>query len=304
MSATPGVAIPSAAMSARRTIKLGISLSYFALSSVWQGVRRMFGRKRVGTGVVLYYHSIPLNYQARFDEQMRMVASRTLPVALSGLDNLPPGSRSVAVTFDDALESFAENAVPVLLRSKIPATVFAVTDELGTRPDWGASYYPPEERIISADRLRNLPTLISIGSHTLTHPNLVELNAEAANREIFHSREKLESLLGRPVNWFCFPYGAFSDSTLRQCQEAGYERVFTTEPELVAGDRKEFVVGRVEADPWDWRLEFWLKIRGAYCWQRHARAAKRKIGALFSKKTRRCLAPGEATELRTNSKTL
>jgi peptidoglycan/xylan/chitin deacetylase (PgdA/CDA1 family) len=260
-----------------RTIKLGISLFYFAASVSWQALARAFSQSRVGTAVVLYYHGVPPRYQRQFEEQMRLVAICTNPVALSGLTRLPENTHSVAITFDDAVESFAANAVPSLVRWNIPATVFAVSDQLDTRPNWGDSYYPPEERLMSADRLRGLPDLISVGSHTLTHPNLVELSLEAAALEITHSREKLESMLQRPVLWFCFPYGAFDDSTVRLCREAQYQRAFTTEPRLITGNREEFVVGRIEADPWDWWLEFRLKIMGAYCWQPWARALKRRL---------------------------
>jgi len=282
MSATPGVATPSARRLALRTIKLGVSLSYFVLSFVWLGVRRMLGKKWVGTGVVLYYHGIPPDYQAQFEEQMRMVSSHARLVALSDLNDLPTGSHSVAITFDDALESVVENAVPVLLRLGIPATVFVVTDVLGTNPEWGKRYYSPEERVMSAEQLRGLPELICVGSHSLTHPDLALVSAEAAAREITRSREKLELLLQRPVTMFGFPYGSFSSATLRHCREAGYERVFTTEPTPVSRDASEFVVGRVAVDPWDWRLEFRLKILGAYCWQPYTRATKHKIRQFFS----------------------
>ena len=226
---------------------------------------------------MLYYHSVPDVYRAQFEEQMRIVASDTRPVAVSGLNHLPAGSHSVAITFDDALESFVENAVPVLQRLGIPATVFAVTDVLGTTPEWGKSYYSPDERVMSAEQLRALPELIDVGSHTLTHSDLTLVSTEALSKEITHSREKLEALLQRPVTMFAFPYGSFNSTAVCACREAGYVRVFTTEPSLVPKDATEFVVGRVGVDPWDWRLEFRMKMLGAYCWQPYAKAAMHKI---------------------------
>jgi peptidoglycan/xylan/chitin deacetylase (PgdA/CDA1 family) len=281
MSATPGIAKPSAGGLIRRTIKLGISICYFVLCSGWNGLCRLLGKKPNGTGIVVYYHSVPHLYRAQFEEQMRLVSSHTRTVALDGLNHLPAGSRCVAITFDDALESVMENAVPVLHRLEIPATVFVVTDMLGTNPEWGKSYYSADERVMSAEQLRNLPELISVGSHSLTHPDLALVSAEEASREIIRSREKLELLLQRPVTMFGFPYGSFNNATLRHCREAGYQRVFTTEPTLIPQDASEFVVGRVAVDPWDWRLEFWLKIFGAYCWQPYATAAKHGIRQFF-----------------------
>jgi peptidoglycan/xylan/chitin deacetylase (PgdA/CDA1 family) len=281
MSATPGITKPSAAGLVRRTIKLGISLCYFVLCSGRNGLCRLLGRKPNGTGVVIYYHSVPRLYRARFEEQMSLVSSHARPVALGDLNPLVAGSHCVAVTFDDALESVMENAVPVLQRLEIPATVFVVTDVLGTNPEWGRRYYSPDERVMSAERLRSLPETISVGSHSLTHPDLALVSAQAAAIEVTRSREKLELLLQRPVTMFGFPYGSFNSATLRHCRQAGYQRVFTTEPTLVPQDANEFVVGRVAVDPWDWRLEFRLKILGAYCWQPYAMTAKHRIRQLF-----------------------
>ncbi|HET9406346.1 MAG TPA: polysaccharide deacetylase family protein [Candidatus Sulfotelmatobacter sp.] len=258
---------------ARRTIKLAVSALYFFWNR-WLLPRK---RNRPGTAVVLYYHAVPKKYQARFDAQMKMIARWTRPIALDQLFDLPAETHSVAVTFDDAMESFWTNAVPVLRSAEIPATVFAVADGFSARPAWGDGYYTGDERVMSAEQLCNLPEQISVGSHSLTHPNLVELDAKAACREIALSREKLQSLLRRPVIWFCFPYGAFNDLVVRLCREAGYELVFTTEPTLADSDRGGFMVGRIEADPWDWPIEFWFKIHGAYCWEQRARTLKRRL---------------------------
>lgn len=284
MSATPGITKSSAAGSIRRIIKLVVSVFYFGVCSGWRGLCGLLGKEQDATGVVLYYHSIPPLYRAQFQSQMTLVQKHARPVALADLNHLPAGSHSVAVTFDDALESVLENAVPVLVKLDIPATVFAVTDVLGTTPAWGKWYYSPEERVMSAEHLRSLPKLICVGSHSLTHPDLAVVSAEVAGREITRSRQKLESLLQRPVTLFGFPYGSFNTDTLRCCRDAGYVRVFTTEPTLIPKDANEFVVGRVAVDPWDWRLEFRLKMLGAYSWAPYVTAAKHKIKQLFSPK--------------------
>jgi peptidoglycan/xylan/chitin deacetylase (PgdA/CDA1 family) len=275
MSASPEIAQKSARRFAKRILRLAISIVYSVIRSLWR--RYSKSKNMPGVAVVLYYHSVPENYKAQFESQVKMIRRRSILIALKDLSSLPSGSHCVAVTFDDALQTFVENAVPVLMGLGVPATVFAVANMLGKEPDWGGPYYSPNERVASADRLRDLPDLISVGSHSLTHPHLHRLDPDAAFKEINHSRERLQRELGKPVKWFCFPYGAFSDSVIRLCRDAGYERVFTTEPALFCGDDKEFVVGRVEVDPWDWPLEFRLKISGAYCWQPWARTIKRKF---------------------------
>lgn len=273
MSATPGIAKPSILRFAVRLAKLGVSLFYLA------GIRlgRVFQRNRVRGCVVLYYHSVPGEYAGRFGEQMHAAASQFKMVDVTEMNQLPSASDSVAITFDDALTSFAENAVPTLVQKKIPATVFVVTDALGQKPSWGEGYYSSEERVMSVEQLRNLPSLISVGSHTLTHPNLTNLSRESAAREIQYSKERLEGMLRRTIKVFSFPHGAFDSATVQQCKDAGYERVFTTEPTLMTESEEQYLVGRVAADPWDWQLEFRLKTLGAYCWQPYVRAIRNSM---------------------------
>jgi peptidoglycan/xylan/chitin deacetylase (PgdA/CDA1 family) len=282
MSATPGIAKTSTAESIGRVIKLSISLIYFAFDSGWSALRGLVGAKRSGTAIVLYYHNVPDAFRNQFAAQMRLVSRIARPVSVDDLNRLPEDTHSVAITFDDALDTVVTTAVPVLELLGIPATVFVVTETLGTTPEWGKTYYAPEERVMSEEQLRSLPKLIRVGSHTLTHPDLAAVSEETAAREIRGSREKLERLLQRPVTLFGFPYGSFNDAAVRLCREAGYERVFTTEPAMVPQNANEFAVGRVAADPWDWPLEFRLKMLGAYCWTRHVTSAKRTIRSFFS----------------------
>lgn len=273
MSVTPEVAKPSVSRSATRVIKLGISLLYFA----WKRIGRLLFGHHYGTCVVLYYHSVPAKYQERFAQQMRLLAGGMKAIDIRRIDDLPAKANSVVITFDDALQNFSENAVPVLEGLKIPATVFVVTDVLGSKPGWAEGYYGPDERIMSEEALGKLPDLITVGSHTLTHPDLTTVSLESAAIELKLSRQKLETLLRRPIPLFSFPHGAYNDALLRQCKDAGYRRVFTTEPELVSASTDDYVVGRVSVDPWDWWVEFRLKIAGAYCWQPFARDAVRNI---------------------------
>lgn len=277
MSAFPGVHEGRIKRRIRRILKLALSMLWF----VWMHVLKIFrfggNKARPGTAVVLYYHSVPDAFASQFEAQMKALLANARPVALSDLNCLPESSHSVAVTFDDSLQSVAKIASPVLETLDIPATVFAVTNALGSRPDWAESYYDEDECLMSAAQLKSLPARLCVGSHSMTHPNLKKIGETAAREEILGSREKLESLLGKPVKWFCFPYGEHNEETLQICREAGYERVFTTEPVLFRGDEAQFAVGRVEADPWDWPIEFRLKVLGCYCWEQRARALKRKL---------------------------
>ncbi len=120
--------------------------------------------------------------------------------------------RAVVLTFDDGFESFYTSAFPVLCRLGFPATVFVVVDYVGRKNDW-----PGQPRWVEVRPLMNWQQLseisshgIAIGSHTLTHPVLSELDSESLWREIYLSKARLEERLGGRVQAFSYPYGIYS----------------------------------------------------------------------------------------------
>ena len=267
----------------KRSIKVLVSILYWAGDSLRHWLRRMVGRQCRGTCVVLYYHGVRYGQRAQFAHQMEELMLRTKAVRADMEYPLAPGVHHAAVTFDDGFQSVIENALPELEKRKIPATIFVVTDALGQFPKWddfssGADW---QEVVMSADQLRKIPSdLVTIGSHTMTHPTLSRHSIKEVRRELSESRARLEGILKKEVKLLSFPYGAFNEKLLDWCREAGYERVFTTSPILAFSEPREFVTGRVRAEPTDWRLEFRLKLLGAYRWPPLAFALKRKLLSL------------------------
>jgi hypothetical protein len=83
--------------------------------------------------------------------------------------------------------------------------------------------------------------------------------------------------LNQRITLFSFPYGEFNERLIQLCREAGYERVFTILPKPAFADPQEFVTGRIAVNPTDWKLEFRLKILGAYQWFPAVSAWKQKL---------------------------
>jgi peptidoglycan/xylan/chitin deacetylase (PgdA/CDA1 family) len=195
------------------------------------------------------------------------------PVAVNERNAPDNGGRYVAVTFDDGFENFYKHALPELVKRRIPATMFVISDAIGkTFGPSGCS-----ERVMSLEQLRNLPDSVTIGSHTLSHPLLPSIAVDQAAREIALSRDRLEQQLNRKILLFSFPFGAFNEKLVEICREAGYQRVFSTLPNFAFLKPDEFVTGRVRVDPTDWPLEFKLKVVGAYSWLPWAFELKRKV---------------------------
>jgi peptidoglycan/xylan/chitin deacetylase (PgdA/CDA1 family) len=180
------------------------------------------------------------------------------------------------VTVDDGWMSFVENALPELRRRNIPVTMFVVADRMGDSMGEAADH------ILSETELRGLAPdiargLVTIGSHTSTHARVTALNRRETWRELAESRARLEQVLDREVNLFCFPFGIYSAEAVELCRATGYTRVFGGMPSLALRDPHEFLIGRVRVDPSDWLPEFHLKLMGAYSWVPFAADLKHRV---------------------------
>jgi len=264
----------------KRLTKLIISIGFFLCGAVGNTIRWLVGRKPPATCVVFHYHAVAPEYRAQFARQMDALLRWTIPIAADNHQPLRPGKRFAAVTFDDGFLCVLENALPELMRRRIPATIFIPAGLLGTTPEWltfGEDYIA-DQRIALLEELKDLPTdSMTIGSHTLSHAWLPSLPEAEAKIELSVSRNKLKKLLNRDINLFSFPYGAVNEHLIELCREAGYERVFTTLPTLAFADPYEFVTGRIVVEPTDWPLEFLLKLLGAYRWLAWVIVWKRKV---------------------------
>lgn len=260
-------------------VQLAVSCGVFLLDEAATLLRRIANARRPPRCVVLYYHSIPAGLRTEFARQMETLLRHAQPISAATTSALSDGGRYVIVTFDDAFENVFENAVPELTARRIPAAIFVVTGCIGRPASWmeAASGSHEPLRTMSVEQLLKLPDPITIGSHTVTHPLLTKVSEQQLKRELFESRATLEHTLGRKVNLFSFPHGAYQASLLETCREAGYDRVFTTMPVLGLSRADEFLTGRVLVDPSDWPLEFRLKLSGAYRWLPMAFALKRSI---------------------------
>ena len=241
-----------------RSIKLAVSICVYLITKVWWLFARMFGVKSPGTVVGIFYHQVLAAEVAQFSKQMDILQRTALPVGADKLLRLKPGMNAVFVTADDAWKSFADNAVPELVKRKIPCTIFAIAGRLGD------SLGEVDDRIVSETELRQLrSSLITIGSHTLTHPRLTTLSNADALVELSESHKRLRNLLDTDVLLFCPPFGAADQRILELCQQAGYRHVYMS---TLVSSCDNFVLGRIRADPDDWSLEFRLKLVGAYNW--------------------------------------
>ncbi len=89
--------------------------------------------------------------------------------------------------------------------------------------------------IMNWNDLRSLDRdLITVGSHTLSHPILTKLSGQEIEAEILESRRCLEQRLERKVDLFCYPNGAY-DRRAYQLVQKTYRAAVTTETGVING---------------------------------------------------------------------
>ena len=125
-------------------------------------------------------------------------------------------SRSVLITFDDAFDDFAKLAAPELLKHDFGACVFVPTGRLGLSEDWIGSSYPAKPIISSVTALSLVNAGFELGSHSVTHKDLTQLDDRELEYELTQSLDTLASLTGKPVSAFAPPYGASSQRVRTQ----------------------------------------------------------------------------------------
>lgn len=269
----------------RRLINLCISLGFWVVDSAAKFIRRILGETNPGTCVVLYYHVVKTDHRERFARQMDTLIRVARPISLDGAPVWKSGNNYVAVTFDDGFQGSIEIALPELVRRNIPVTIFIPSGCLGLPAPWLENTKSPDYGgfVMNAEQIKEIgkDELVSIGSHCVTHCRLLLLSEEEAKKEIFQSKLQLESILGKKVKTMSFPHGAFNSRHVELARAAGYERVFSIVPSLAFCSPEEYVTGRVRVDPTEWRVEFRLKLSGAYRWLPLASSLKHKVKSLI-----------------------
>lgn len=182
-------------------------------------------------------------------------------VGLGDLVADPTGPDAVALTFDDAFESFEAVALPALVGAGLPATLFVVTDHVGTDNAWGGVRTPgiPVLPLMDWDGLgRAAEAGIELGAHTRTHPHLPALDAGALADELEGSADALRARTGHRPRAFAYPFGAVDDTTVAAAARV-FDRAVTTDLRLLGPSEDPHRIPRLDMyyfrDPG--RLEAW-----------------------------------------------
>lgn len=193
-----------------------------------------------------YYHHVFDDERAGFERHLRYFKSIADIISLDDALKLMAGEsaidgRYICITFDDGFKNWTENALPILKEIDAVAAFFVATDYVGSdvQRDFEKllNFYDSRDKLMEFMTWDDCQTLVdagmTLGSHSVHHAHLAELDNVAARAELVGSKQVIEDTLGRPCDHFCCPFGVPGidfDPTRHpaMAKEAGYKSFLTT----------------------------------------------------------------------------
>ena len=156
---------------------------------------------------VLMYHAVSddcWGYRDLFvspttlEQQLRfLVEGGYTPIWFEDLPNIDKIKKPVILTFDDGYADNYENLFPLLEKYGVKATIFVIAGQFGHKYK------------MTAEQIKELSDsgLVSIQSHTMTHPKLDTLDESTLVYEMEQSQLELTRLTGKVPKVICYPEG-------------------------------------------------------------------------------------------------
>jgi peptidoglycan/xylan/chitin deacetylase (PgdA/CDA1 family) len=147
------------------------------------------------------------------------LAERSAEATSSGL---------AALTFDDGMEDNYSVVLPILAEHGLPATIYVATGLIGKPNPW----MPAEAgaRMMNEREIREIAAAgFEIGAHTVTHPDLSQLDRESCLEEMLQSRLVLEEMTDGAVRTFAYPFCRYGPAAVAAAREAGFSTAVTCE---------------------------------------------------------------------------
>jgi peptidoglycan/xylan/chitin deacetylase (PgdA/CDA1 family) len=248
---------------------------------------------------VLMYHSISAagedatpyyriaTHPAVFAEHMQVLEREgytgvTLSEGLNAirLPNLQRSTRQpVALTFDDGYRDFFTAAVPVLERHGFRATMYLPTGFIGEQ----RRRFKSRECLTWSEVSALHAAGFEFGSHTVTHPRLVDMTWDEIRTELIASKRTLEQQLGAEVTAFSYPYAfpqqkrKFAEQFVGLLRSSGYSTAVTTIIGHVGVQDDALCLKRLPVNSCDDSELLRAKLHGFYNWMAGPQSAAKQL---------------------------
>ncbi len=160
-----------------------------------------------------------------FTEQMQMLADSGYHTVLPDqvyaylTTGAPLPKKPIMLTFDDGDLDQYETALPILEKHGFKGAFFIMTVAIGRR---GKQPYMDKAQIKDLSDKGH-----TVGAHTWDHHNVKKYQGDDWKIQVEEPKAKLEAIIGKPVNYFAYPFGLWNKEALPEIQKRGYAAAFT-----------------------------------------------------------------------------
>lgn len=200
-----------------------------AKSSVPVQQSRKEAARIVATEVpILCYHNFTANQntaitlsQSRFEKQVRSLRDSGYHTILPDelYEHLTTGkplpSKPVIISFDDTRKAQYTIAEPILQKYGYKGVFFIMTVCVD-KPNY----------MSSADIKELAKCGNCVAAHSYDHPMMTRLNDNQWDKQLKKPKAFLEKTLDQPVDYFAYPYGAWTNMAIAELKKDGYKAAF------------------------------------------------------------------------------
>jgi len=212
---------------------------------------------------ILLYHSIAEQASPRFTRwtvtpqlfeshmaHLRQAGYHSFTVTdyVSGLSrgNTSAQLKPVLITFDDGFADFYTQALPVVLKYGMRATLYIATHYVGGTSIWLSHAGEAQRLMLSWEQIGEVSAHgIECGAHGHFHHQLDVMPADAAREDIKQSKGLLEEHLNHPVFSFAYPHGYYSQALKTIVQQEGFTSACAVKHAFSSSEDDHFALARL-----------------------------------------------------------
>jgi len=218
---------------------------------------------------VLFYHHIFDDERKDFERQLKFLKNHADFISMDNAveifeNKLKVDGRYFCLTFDDGLKNCVTNALPILLEYKCP-TIFYIPANIIQNITPQIPYMENIEYLTLDDCKKLIDNGMAIGSHTVNHTPLIDLNESEVRSELLDSKKIIETKLQIECKHFAPPWGKPNkhfnlETVTKLTKEIRYKSLVTTERGLNFRGADPFNIKRdhIIASWKDYQLRYFL----------------------------------------------
>lgn len=171
--------------------------------------------------------------------------------------------KKIILTFDDGYQDNYSILFPILKEFGFSAVVFLVTQL--KKNEWGIIEGEPALQLLNKEQIKEMDQYgIEFGGHTQTHVDLLKLDDKSRMEEVKGCKLDTETILGKEIISFSYPFGALNEEIKRTVKEAGFHYAVSTNkgPDLFNDDVLQ--IKRIEVTCRTNIFSFKRKVSGRY----------------------------------------